>query len=422
MSTIIDTNADQSAGEAASDRDLATTPRLAGKRVGMVVFSPYPIDPRPRRAVQALLSEGAHVDLICEWDGDAPKREYLEKLEIIRVPVRHIRGGAVSYAYQYSTFILVSAAIFAWRTLRRRYQLIYVHNMPDILVISGLIPKLFGAKLILDQHDPMPELMQTIFNKSQSSFAVRVLQVLERWSLARASLVITVNEACKRLFSTRSCHAAKIGVVMNSPDEIMFPYREANSYSVRAMGRPFVMMYHGSLVERNGLELAVDALQRIREEIPSAELRVFGRSTPYLEQVMKKVQDLGLKQRVHFMGPRRLEELASEIQSCDVGVVPNQRNTFTDINTPTRILEYLALGKPVIAPATLGVQDYFGPESLVFFEAGNSEDLARKMQFVAESPDDAIRIAELGQQVYLSHTWQHELQMLVDLLTELLAE
>jgi glycosyltransferase involved in cell wall biosynthesis len=419
MNIAIETNAVQSKRRTASD-SVVPSRRLGGIRVGMVVFSPYPADPRPRRAVEALCNEGAYIELICEADEDAPKREYFENFEVIRIPIYHVRGGALSYAYQYFFFILYSAAILAWRTLGRRYHLIYVHNMPDILVISGVIPKLFGAKVILDQHDPMPELMQTIFNKKEDSLPVRVIRRLEKWSIARANLVITVNRACQRIFSTRSCDASKIGVVMNSPDEFMFPFRAASSYPVRAKGKPFVMMYHGSLVERNGLELAFDALEKIREQVPEAELRVFGRSTPYLEHVMDKVQKQGLAGRVHYCGPRKLEELAGEIQGCDVGIVPNQRNTFTEINTPTRIFEYLALGKPVIAPATLGVQDYFGPESLVFFEAGDAADLARKMEFVASHPEDAVRIAELGQRVYLSHTWQQERETLVNLVAGLL--
>jgi glycosyltransferase involved in cell wall biosynthesis len=267
----------------------------------------------------------------------------------------------------------------------------------------------------------MPELMQTIFNKREDSFPVRVIRRLEKWSIARANLVITVNQACKRIFSTRSCSAAKIGVVMNSPDELMFPFRAATSYPPRTSGEPFVMMYHGSLVERNGLELAVDALDKIRERVSEAELRVFGKSTPYLEQVMDKAERLGLTGRVHYLGPRKLEALAGEIQGCDVGIVPNQRNTFTEINTPTRIFEYLALGKPVIAPATLGVQDYFGPDSLVFFEAGDAADLAAKMENVASHPANAIRIAELGQQVYLEHSWQQERETLVNLVAGLVA-
>lgn len=423
MSIVTDPKVEQSISSSTDGKfGAASSPhRLAGKRVGMVVFSPYPADPRPRRAADALVKQGMSVEVLCEAEGKGPKRETNGNLDITRIPIRHIRGGALSYAYQYSSFILITAWILAWRMLRRRYDLVYIHNMPDILVISGMIPKLFGAKVILDQHDPMPELMRTIFNKEDNSLAVRVIRRLEKWSIARADLVITVNDACKRIFSARSCKIEKIGVVMNSPDELMFPFRAATSYLPRAKGKPFVMMYHGSLVERNGLELAVDALQKIRDRVPEAELRVYGRSTPYLEQVMSKVHQLGLDERVHYLGPRKLEQLAGEIQNSDVGIVPNQRNTFTDINTPTRIFEYLAMGKPVIAPATLGVQDYFGPESLVFFEAGDSDDLAKKMELVASHPEDAVRIAELGQKVYTAHSWQQERAALVGLVEELLA-
>ena len=179
-------------------------------------------------------------------------------------------------------------------------------------------------------------------------------------------------------------------------------------------------MYHGSLVERNGLELAVDALARIRKNVPAVELRVYGRSTPYLEQVMAKVHKLGLDDHVRYRGAKTLEELVHEIEDCDVGVVPNQRNTFTDINTPTRIFEYLALGKPVIAPRTPGIQDYFDPKSLLFFDSGSAEQLAEKMEYVASHAAEAAAIAERGQQVYLAHTWQQERETLVNLVAGLI--
>ncbi len=265
---------------------------LKGKRVGMVVFSSYPADPRPRRAVDSLLKEGMSVDLICLGDENAPKREKHDGLDIIRVPIAHNRGGKLSYAYEYFAFILASTSILASRAVRRRYDLVYVHNMPDILILSSLIPKALGAKVILDQHDPMPELMITIFNLDKTSLSVRLLTWLEKWSIARAHRVITVNLACKRIFGNRSCPPEKIAVVMNSPDEEIFKFRAAPLHSspseVRA--EPFVMMYHGSLVERNGLDLAVEALGQVRKTVPSAELRIFGRSTPFLEKVMGEAQ------------------------------------------------------------------------------------------------------------------------------------
>jgi glycosyltransferase involved in cell wall biosynthesis len=388
----------------------------------MVVFSSYPADPRPRRAAEALLNEGMHLDLICEAGEKLPKREHLGGLEVIRIPIRHYRGGKVSYVYQYCCFILMSASILAWRSLRRRYDLVYIHNMPDVLVLSALLPKALGAKAILDMHDPMPELMMTIFNLEENSLGVRVTRQLEKWSVACVDLVITVNVACKRLFAARSCRVEKVAIVMNAPDGKIFPYRAARSYPVSetASGKPFVIMYHGSLVERNGLDLAVDALARVRETAPGAELKICGTGTPFLEQVMQKARSLGLQSCIRYLGPKRLEELVAEIETCDVGVIPNQPNPFTDINTPTRIFEYLALGKPVIAPRTPGIQDYFNPEALLFFEAGDAGELAKRIEWVYFNSRKATETAERGQQIYLAHTWQEERATLVGLVGGLL--
>ena len=398
--------------------------QLKGKRVGMVTFSSYPADPRPRRAVDSLLNEGMSVDLICLGDEKAPKHEEHDGLDIIRVPIAHNRGGKLSYAYEYFAFILVSTSILASRTVRQRYDLVYVHNMPDILILSSLIPKALGAKVILDQHDPMPELMMTIFNLNEDSLSVRLLSWLEKWSIARAHRVITVNLACKRIFGDRSCSPEKIAVVMNSPDEEIFKFRAAPSYSSRS-GAPderFVMMYHGSLVERNGLDLAVEALGQVRETIPSAELRVFGRSTPFLETVMVAARTKGLEDCVHYLGPRTLEGLVGEIADCDVGVIPNHHSAFAEINTPTRIFEYLALGKPVIAPRAAGICDYFDDRSLVFFELGNAEDLARGIEYVFSNPAEVIEIVGRGQEVFREHSWRIERGRLTGLVAALLCE
>lgn len=410
------------AGAESLPEDRISNPRnlrLAGKHAAMVVFSPYPADPRPRRAAEALAQEGMSVDLISQGWENLPKREKLGNLDVTRIPIRRYRGGVISYALQYGSFITLSAASLAWRMLRKRYDLVYVHNMPDILVISALLPKLFGAKVIMDQHDPMPELMMTIFGKEKNNLAVRILRHLEKWSFARADLVITVNEACRRIFSSRSCAAEKIAVIMNSPDEETFPWRGAKSYALPPSDAPFVIMYHGSIFERNGLSLAVEAFAQVVKAVPNSELRVYGRSTPYLEQVMQKVKALGLEEHVHYFGVKKWEELAREIGKCNVGVIPNQRNLFTDINTPTRIFEYLAVGKPVIAPRTAGIRDYFEGDSLVFFESGDAADLAKAMMFVALHPVEAREVAERGQEVYRKHSWATEKEALVSLVEAL---
>jgi glycosyltransferase involved in cell wall biosynthesis len=382
----------------------------------MVTFSAYPFDPRPRRAVDALMAAGATIDLICLGDEKAPRREVRSGIDVLRVPLKHPRRGKVEYALRYGIFILISGAVFAFRSLQRRYDVVYVHNMPDILVLSAAVPKALGAKVVLDLHDPMPELMKTIFHVSEENSSVQLMKRLEKWSIARADLVVTVNLACKRIFSSRSCSSEKIAVVMNAPDGKIFPFREATAEArgSRDSTTPFVIMYHGSLVERNGLDIAIEALGLVRKSVPNAELYVFGPSTAFLERMQAVAQEKGLQGCVRYQGPRKLEELVTEIGKCDLGVIPNHRNAFTDINTPTRMFEYLALGKPVIAPSTPGITDYFDKDSLLFFEPGNSADLARQIEFAYFHPREMSELARRGQNVYREHTWDRERQTLLD--------
>lgn len=403
----------------ASSPSAVRNERLRGKRVGIVMFSFYPNDPRPRRALEAVVREGMLVDLICLRGEGAPAREVQGNVEVSRIPLRRRRGGMLAYLYQYAAFIFVSSVILAWRSLTRRYDLIHVHNMPDILVLSALVPKVLGAKVILDLHDPMPELMMTIFKLEKDSWKVRFLRRIEKWSIARANVVVTVSVSFKRVFAARSCASQKVEVVMNSPDGEIFPLR-APSAPTYASRQPFVIMYHGSLVERNGLDLAVEALALVRETLPQAQLRICGESTPFLDRVMDMAKSRGLQEAVHYLGPRRLEDLVTQIESCDVGVIPNHKNSFTDINTPTRIFEYLALGKPCIAPRTTGIQDYFGSDSLVFFDSGDAQDMARNIEYVFSHPAEVTEIVKRGQEVFREHSWQKERQRLIGVVSGLL--
>jgi glycosyltransferase involved in cell wall biosynthesis len=116
----------------------------------------------------------------------------------------------------------------------------------------------------------------------------------------------------------------------------------------------------------------------------------------------------------------KLEQIPAAIRECDVGVVPNRRSAFTEINMPTRIFEYLSQGKPVIAPQTPGIQDYFSPQELVLFDLGKTEDLAAKMEYVFEHPEEMLRMVELGQRVYQDHQWTGERERFVKLVEELL--
>jgi glycosyltransferase involved in cell wall biosynthesis len=399
-----------------------SSPQFKGKRAVAIVYSVYPEDPRPRRAAEALAREGANVEVICLKETDEELGwEIFNGVQVTRVSQTRRRGGKFSYVFRYASFILTAAVIVGSRAFRRRYDLVHVHNMPDVLVFSAIIPKLLGAKVILDLHDPMPELMETIFGFRADSFPVRVLKNLEALSLRFADAVITVNTTCKRIFSTRSCAPDKIAVIMNSPDEAIFQHREtpAQVTAPRNGADPFVIMYHGSLVERHGLDLAVAAVQKVRKTIPGLELRIYGRSTPFLQEVMDQVSKSGLSDVVRYLGPKRLEEIPEAIGECDIGVIPNRRSRFTEINTPTRIFEYLSQGKPVIVPRTVGILDYFGPGELVLFDLGSVDDLAAKIEYAFTHPREVHGCVKRGQEVYLAHTWTRERQRFLQLIRQL---
>ena len=146
--------------------------RLRGRRAAVLLFSHYPADPRPRRAAEALAAQGVNVDLICLRDGDVSRHiETYGNINVTRVRLKRHRGGKLGYVGQYAAFVLASFFYLASRSLTRRYDLVHVHNMPDVLVFAAIVPKLLGAKIILDLHDPMPELMQTIFKLPEKALA-----------------------------------------------------------------------------------------------------------------------------------------------------------------------------------------------------------------------------------------------------------
>lgn len=353
---------------------------------------------------------------------DDPLRETVNGVSILRLPLKHWRGNKLGYVFHYGFFTFVSLVLLGFRSLTRRYSVVHVHNMPDFLVFAALVPKAFGAKVILDLHDPMPELMMTIFGLERESFYVRLLKWLERRDTGFANLVLTPNPAFERLFASRSCRPEQLRVVVNSPDEDIFKYQELDTQASveRDPSKPFVIMYHGAIVERHGLDLAVLALDAVRRSIPNAELRIYGVATPYLDLIRELARERGLEKALRYLGAKSLEEIAELIDECDVGIIPNRRSMFTEINFPTRIFEYLARGKPVIAPLTEGIQDYFSKDELVYFEMGNVDDLARRIEFIFSHAQETRAILRRGQAVYRANAWGIERQHLWALICGLL--
>jgi glycosyltransferase involved in cell wall biosynthesis len=376
---------------------------LRNKKAAVILYSHYPADPRPRRAAEALAGAGVSVDLFCLRENETePAEETIHGVRVFRLPIKKKRGSKLDYLRQYGTFLLHSFWCLTCRGIGGQYDLVHVHNMPDILVFSAIVPRLRGAGIILDLHDPMPELMMSIYSLPRSHPLVRMLGVFERWSIDFSHIAITPNLAFQKLFLSRSCPPGKMRIVMNSPEEDIFknpgPPPPAEPGELR-------IMHHGSIVHRHGVDLLVDAVARIRAKIPKVTLDIYGSHTSFMDEVLETARRLGVDNIVHYHGPKTQEEIALAIRECHLGVVPNRFSAFTNINFPTRLFEYLAMGRPVIAPATRGILDYFGEDEIITFKPEDVDDMAAKILWVHTHKDAIPALVERGAEVYQKHLW-----------------
>jgi len=389
-------------------------------RIAMLLFSEYPGDPRPRREAEALVQAGFSVDVICLSVDRQSQRDQVNGVNVYRIKLKHRGGSKKRYFFEYGYFLLAALLKLSWLHLFKTYDIIHVHNMPDILSISAIVPKLAGAKIILDLHDPMPELFSTIYSVPDDHPMIRVLKWLEKTCIKFADLVFTPNISFRNLFICRGCPPGKIHIIMNSPQEEIFRKEvDSNRQKGGRERRQFALMVHGVIEERQGQDIAVRAVSALRRKIPGIVLHIYG-GGGFSKHVKQLVKDLNLQDRVIFHGPVSLEEIAEALPKIDAGIVPNRRNAFTELNFPTRIFECLAMDKPVIAPRTRGILDYFDETSIYFFEPGDPKDLSKKILRLYSNPSESKDIVEKGKAIYRGYRWKLEKQRLVELVKELL--
>jgi glycosyltransferase involved in cell wall biosynthesis len=232
-----------------------------------------------------MIRAGMSVDLICLKGESESLRETVNGVNVLRLPIPKTRGGKVAYLVQYSAFVVACFILLAFRSVRKSHAVVHAHNMPDFLVFSALIPRILGSKVMLDLHDPMPELIQSIYGVPSNHWLVNLLIRLERWSIGFADLVITPNTTFRDLFEARGCPAGKILIVMNSPQiELFDPRRFETKPPAFGKARSFQLMYHGLLVERHGLETAIRQFDASRRHSGTSVSHLRNK-TPYMARM-----------------------------------------------------------------------------------------------------------------------------------------
>jgi glycosyltransferase involved in cell wall biosynthesis len=290
----------------------------------------------------------------------------------------------------------------------RRYAVVQVNSMPDALVFAALGPRLMGARVLLDLHECMPEFYASKFRTDPSHPAVRLLAWLEQASIRFADRCLTCTDQMRDMFVRRGARGDKIDVILNGADEDVFDPRR---FPPRAADpNTFVLISHGSVEERYGLDTVIRAVALLRDEMPGLGLEIYGEGS-CLDALRRLAAELGVERQVRFSGRFvPLPELVRAIANADAGVVAIKRDAFRDLTLCNKMYDFISMRKPVIASRTGALEAYFDNSSLQLFTSGDVGDLARAIRGLYV---DAARREKLVQQAALageSHRWRHQRQ------------
>lgn len=401
-----------------------------GLRVCMFAYTEYLTDPRVRREAQALAERGDTVDFLClrQPEVDARVRwQTVQGVNLCYLPFKKYQGSSqIAYLFSYIMFLFVGAWWLTGLYLRRHYQLIQIHTMPDFLIFAALIPRIMGAKLILDMHDLTSDLYSVKFRSRWARPLVWGLRQQERMSAGLAHHVITVHEPYRQILIARGIRPTKITVLMNVPDDHIFamavrstgklsalsdhlqwaerwPAEDSPALSVRAVDPPLRLVYHGTVVARYGLDVMLQAVARLRARLPGMRLAVYGKGDD-LPRLLRLRGELGLDDIVYFHGRHvPTEQLPELLIQNDLAVVPNLSNPFTDYVLPTKLMEYAALGIPAVVARTPVVAQYFDDQMVRYFMPGDADDLARGIDDLARDPAARRLLARTAHQRFTQH-------------------
>ena len=401
----------------------AVTSAGAHPRILLVTHSYYEEDPRVRRQAEALVAAGLPVDVLGLRKPGASALERLDGVQVHRLPVqRHQGAGIGTYLAEYAAFFARAAVAAAGLHARRRYALAQVATLPDPLVFATVPLRLDGVPVILDLHEAMPEFFRSRFPAASRGLVRAGLLAAERASIGFASHVLTVNDALGDRLVSLGVPASKVTVVLNSPRADRFDPAAHPDRGFMADGR-LRLVYAGALTPLYQLDVVVRAMAQLeRGDADAAPLDVtldlYGRGDA--ESMLRALAAaLGIAERVRFHGRVPVEEVAGRIAEADVGLAPTRRDAFTDFSLSTKIFEYAAMGKPVVASRLPTVERYFGEEALAYFEPGDPASLAHALsRLAADQSGRAAAIAAAGARVR-ALSWEREAERYVALVRNL---
>jgi glycosyltransferase involved in cell wall biosynthesis len=386
----------------------------------MVVHSYYDEDPRVRREAEALVAAGIDVDVFAlRRDEDEPLGT-VDGVTVRRLGVqRHQGAGLGVYLREYISFLVRSGWALTRAHRGRRYGLVQVHSLPDFLVLAAVPLRLAGVPVLLDLHEALPEFFRSRFPRARGRLVHGLVRLQERLSVAFATRVITVNDAIAERLVRLGAPAAKVGVVPNSPDLARF---DPSRHPTRGFAEDGVvrLVYTGALTPIYELDVALEAIARIVGERPdlAIALDVYGRGDREPALTERAERD-DLRGRVTFHGRIPIEAVPAAVARSDIGLAPTRKDQFTDVSLSTKLFEYAAMGKPVVATALPLVVQTFPRGTVRTDEPGDAAGLAAAILAIVDDPAERDAAAARTLEIVTERSWARHAKAYVALVDSL---
>jgi glycosyltransferase involved in cell wall biosynthesis len=392
-------------------------------KICMVVHKNYYYDGRVRRYAEALSDAGVKVDVLCLRGPTDASNSQSGHIRVFPIPLRHVaQNRPMSFLFEYGLALMLFSLWLLVLYARNRYSVIHVHNMPDFLTFSAIGPRILGAKLILDIHDPMPEFYQSKYKYQTVNTTVRLMRIQEHLSAQLAHAVITANANFKRNLVTRGIAASKITVVNNVADLRIFD-RDSYSRERAAAKDTFTLIYPGTIAPRYGLAIAIRAMPLLLPKIPQLRLLIIGPEGAHADELAILARQLGIESSVQIQPLMPIDQIPRQIAQADLGIYPALPDAHMSIATPSKVLEYAIMGIPIIASRLKILEELFGDSAIKFFEAGNAGQFADCVLELFEHPSHRDELVRNADHVFVqSHCWANEKRAYFGVLNGLLGQ
>jgi glycosyltransferase involved in cell wall biosynthesis len=373
---------------------------------------PCPFDRRVWQEALALRAHGHAVSIICpKGRGYDAGHEVLDGVHIYRHPLPVEANSALGYGLEYAWSLLMEFALAVRVALTRGFDVIHACNPPDTIFLIGRFFTLFGKRFIFDHHDINPELYEAKFGRRDVWY--RLLCRLERWTFATADVSIATNESYRRIAIERGhMDPARVFVVRSGAD--LTRVRALPPRAELRRGKAHLVGYVGVIGKQEGLDLLLEAVAYLRQRLQRNDVHfvIVGDGTE-LAAVRQLARELAVEDCVEFTGRIPDAALWEIMSTADVCVNPDRANEMNDKSTMNKILEYMALGKPIVQ-FDLTEGRFSAGEASLYARPNDVADFAVKLCELLDAPERRATMGAIGRQrVEGGLAWHHQVPQLL---------